>query len=106
MKIYVDFSIHTATGSAVGRVSGYLDFAAIPQINNVVVLAKPIRETPFPKVDGFTGHMRVQEVRFEPSSTDAATSLTLDDLIVPSSTDADSLFRYFEQGFGLSADSY
>jgi hypothetical protein len=106
MKIYIDLSVMTVEPSAGGRVSGVLDLAAVPSIQATLVLTRPSDGVQFPLVNGFTGHLRVEGVRFEPATTDVSVALSLEDVVVPTRSDAKEVMRFLVDGFGLSAEEF
>jgi hypothetical protein len=87
-------------------VSGVLDLAAVPAIGSTVVLAAPSNATPFVAISGFTGHLKVTEVRYEPSSQSVGVSISLEDVTVPTRADALKVMKFFSEGFGLSAEDF
>jgi hypothetical protein len=107
MKIYVDVSVMTSEESAGGRVSGILDLVAVPSIGATLVLSNPRNKVPYVSVAGFTGHIRVTDVRFEPCYDDAVSvALSLEDVVVPTMSEARVLMQFLSEGFGLSAEAF
>lgn len=109
MKIYVDLSVLCSggEGTAVGRVSGMLELAAVPPIGSLVVLAHPANGIQPIAVPGFSGMMKVAEVRFEPVSSSAVNvAMSLEDVTVASIEDGRKVMNFLAQGFGLSGEEY
>jgi hypothetical protein len=106
VNIYLDLSVLVANGAAVGRVSGTIDLAAIPPIGSTIVLTRPSHGVTPIAVEGFTGHMRVTDLRFEPSTSTVSIAVSLEDVVTPSIADGLKVMRYLADGFGLSADEY
>ncbi|MCW7541263.1 hypothetical protein OOT46_25975 [Aquabacterium sp. A7-Y] len=106
MKIYVDFSVFSSDGTAVGRVSGTVDLVAVPPLGSFLMLNQP-RNGTMPKfIEGFTGRLRVTELQFQPSLEEVGVAASLEDVVVPSVEDARELMRFFQEAFGLSPDEY
>lgn len=106
MNIYIDLSVMTIEESAGGRVSGVLDLVAVPPVGSTVMLARPPNEIPFVVVAGFTGHLKVTEVRFEPSSHTVSVAISLEDVTVPTMAEARKVMKFLTEGFGLSAEDF
>lgn len=106
MKIYLDFSVLAADGAAVGRISGAIDFVAIPPIGSLIVLTRPANGVLPITVDGFSGHLQVAGLRFEPSSSTTSIAASLEDVVVPTGADGLKVMRYLADGFGLFAEEY
>lgn len=106
MKIYVDFSVLTATGDAIGRVSGLLDFPAVPPIGATIALVPASDGSRPPDDSGFNGHLKVLAVVFHPTTKDGSVAISLGDTVAKSVESAKLLMRYFRDGLGLSADEY
>lgn len=106
MNIYVDLSVMSSEVSPGGRVSGILDLVAVPEIGSTLVLARPSNGVPYISVDGFTGHLRITDVRFEPSSEAVSVALSLEDVTVPTMTDVRKVMSFLTEGFGLSAEEF
>jgi hypothetical protein len=106
MNIYLDFSVLARDGAAVGRVSGAIDFAAIPPIGSSIVLTRPSNGVSLTLIDGFSGHLQVEDLRFEPSSSAISVAASLKDVVVPTIADGLKVMRYLADGFGLFAEEY
>lgn len=106
MKIYIDFSVLTATGDAIGRVSGLLDFPAVPTVGTTIAMIPAESEVKPPDQIGFNGHLKVVAVIFRPSLRDGSVAISLADAVATSVESAKSLMRYFRESFHLSADEY
>jgi hypothetical protein len=106
MKIYVDFSVLTVGGDAIGRVSGLLDFPTVPPVGATVALSPTAGGKAPPAETGFTGHLKVVGVVFHPSTEEGSIAVSLADAVANSRESAQSLMRYFRDGFRLSADEY
>lgn len=106
MKIYLDFSILGSEGSAFGRVSGVVDFVAVPPIGSSIVLSRPAKAIAPAYIGGFNGQLRVEDLRFEPSSVDVSIAASLESVVVASIDEARKVMKYLEEGFGLIGDEY
>ena len=106
MNIYLDFSVLATDGAAVGRISGVIDFAAIPPVGSSIVLTRPSNGVLPIAVDGFSGHLQVAHLRFEPSSSAISVAASLEDVVVPTTADGLKVMRYLADGFGLFAEEY
>jgi hypothetical protein len=106
MNVYVDVSVMSSEVAAGGRVSGVLDLVAIPPIGSTLVLSRPTNGVRYISVDGFTGHFRVADVRFEPSSEAVSVALSLEDVTVPKMSDVRNVMNFLAEGFGLSVEEF
>jgi hypothetical protein len=106
VKIYLDFSVLSEGGPAVGRMSGAIDFIAVPPIGSSIALTRTSNGVPPIVLPGFTGFLRVEALRFEPSTTEVSISASLEDVFVRSVADGLKLMRYLADGFGLFAEEY
>jgi hypothetical protein len=107
MKIYLDASVLITDDRAAGRVSGVIELAAVPPIGSHVMLAKPLKPVGSINVRGFTGALKVTDLRFEAVIADAVSiSASLEDICVSSIEEARQVMQFLEQGFDLSADEY
>ena len=86
--------------------SGLLDFAAVPFIGSTIIFAHPKNSVTPVILDGFSGFLKVVDLRFEPSDADASVALSLEDIRVSHIEDAKKVMKYLEDGFGLSNDEY
>jgi len=104
MKVFLDASLMTPD-SAVGRISGYLHLAAAPVAGSLVNLGKSDR-APLPP--GYTGHLKIGSVIFEPveDKTECGVQLLLDDVVAPSRENAIALGEYLRLAFGLDIEIY
>lgn len=106
MKIYIDLSIFSTCHGAVGRISGLLNFAVVPFIGSTIVFTNPGNSAIPIVLDGFSGLLKVTDLRFEPSNADASIALSLEDIRVSCIEDARKVMKYLEDGFGLTSDEY
>jgi len=106
MKIYIDLSVLSSSGLAIGRVSGVLEFAAVPPVGSSVMLTRPTNDVPLIAVGGFSGSLKVADLWFEPASVDINIALSLEDVVVASVEDGRRVMSFLENGFGLSSEEY
>jgi hypothetical protein len=105
MRVYVDFSVFTAS-QALGNVHGGLELEIVPRKGETLNFAN-LHPTPVPlQVQGFTPHLRVEDVFPSPQGAVETFSLSLSDVEVASLEIAQKIFAYFEKGFGLFVDRY
>jgi hypothetical protein len=102
-RIYVDFSVYTPNASE-GWVHGVLEMPQVPLQGESLSFETPkVNVSPL-DVPGFVPRLVVERVLTEAGSGPESVALSLADVTVPTSSDADKLFRYFERGFGLDFD--
>lgn len=99
MLAEIDISLFTET-SAVGRVSGQLEFGYLPRIGDTVSLAQAVVSQA-----GFSGHLTVEHVIHSPNSS-IAPILSLSDVVASSQRAAESLGAAFAAKYGLFFEPY
>jgi len=104
MKVTVDFSIFTKSGGAFANADGTLELDVLPQIGDTISFAFP-KEAGLTRVPGFAGMLRVRD-RVLDAGGASGISLALDDLVMPTVGEADSVAEYLEKGFGLAVNKY
>jgi len=102
-RIYVDFSIYTPTSSE-GWVHGVLEMPRVPREGESVSFETPKHNVPPVNVPGLVPRLLVEHVLAQEGAGPENVALSLADVTVPTSADAEKLFRYFERGFGLDFD--
>jgi hypothetical protein len=104
MKIAIDLSVHSRTGTAVGVVSGILEFACI--VGEQVSLAYPTTESIDPlMISGFIPHVKISQILHVPSS-EPKVMVSFEEAVLPSDEAATVFMQYLEKGFGLFADFF
>jgi hypothetical protein len=102
-RIYVDFSVYTPSASE-GWVHGVLEMPHVPGEGESLSFETPKANVSPLDVPGFIPKLVVEHVSTEAGSGPENIALSLADVTVPTSSDADKLFSYFEHGFGLDFD--
>lgn len=108
MKISIDISLfYGSGGSAFGNVHGHLELAAVPPVGSSISLMYPVKPALPLDLKGFSGSLKVNEVRFTPMPCiTAPVTLSLEDVHFENQDDARSLMNYLISGFGLYGDEY
>jgi hypothetical protein len=107
MKIHVDLSLFCGPAGAFGNSHGELELLTVPSIGSSITFLSPRDGVGPVVVPGFTGCVKVTDVRLAPvPSKIAGVSLSLEDLVLHSESDARKVMRYLEEGFGLFGDEY
>ena len=106
MKVQVDASIFSKAEGSIGMVSGQVELASVPPIGSKICFSRPVNTTMFPIIEGFVGHLMVEDVLFRPSDKDIAATVMLADILVSTLADARKLAEYMETGFGLYYDEF
>lgn len=106
MKVQVDASIFSKAEGSIGMVSGRLELASVPPIGSKICFTRPVNTAIPPNIEGFTGHLIVEDVIFMPSDADIAATAMLADIVVATLADARKLMEYMETGFGLCYDEF
>ena len=102
-QIYVDFSVYTPHSSE-GWVHGVLEMPHVPREGESLSFETPkVNVSPL-DVPGFVPKLVVERVLTEGGAGPENVALSLADVTVASSSDADKIFTYFERGFGLDFD--
>jgi len=99
MQAEIDISLLTET-SAVGRVSGQLEFVCLPRVGDTVSLSQAVIEQA-----GFSGHLTVEHVIHSPNSS-IAPMLSLSDVVAVSEAAAKLLGATFAAKYGLFFELY
>ena len=102
-RIYVDFSVYTPTSSE-GWVHGVLEMPQVPREGESVSFETPKRSVSPIDVPGFVPRLVVEHVLAQEGAGPENVALSLADITVPTSADAEKIFSYFERGFGLDFD--
>jgi hypothetical protein len=103
--VHVDFSVYSAY-LAQGNVHGKIEIPSLPQVGEAVEFFRPSRPVPKLDVDGFTPRIVVEHVALPPEDGAGLPSLSLRNVKVTTSAEAETVFSYFENGFGLFADRF
>ena len=102
-RIYVDFSVYTPTASE-GWVHGVLEVPQVPREGESLSFETPKSSVSPLDVPGFVPKLVVEYVSTEANSGPENIALSLADVTVPTNSDTNKLFRYFELEFGLDFD--
>jgi hypothetical protein len=106
MKIAIDLSVHTKSGTAAGVVSGTLEFACVPRVGEQVSFLHPTTESVNPLVtSGFIPLLKVAQILHVPGN-EPKVMMAFEDVIFTSNEEAKELMLYLEKGFGLFADFF
>jgi hypothetical protein len=107
MKIRISLSLFFGSTGALGDVSGELDLIAVPSVGSSISLLFPTNQQTLPiNMEDFPGVLKVVNVLFNPSGIGAPVTVTLEDVVLKSESDARIVMKYLEQGFGLFGDEY
>ncbi|GAB7126062.1 hypothetical protein JCM19000A_05690 [Silvimonas sp. JCM 19000] len=102
MKIYLDFTLYHSPTSAYGNVTGFIDLLALPQVNDDIVLLNTLGDEYLP----FRGSLKVTSTGPAAAGLGADASVILEDVVLSSTSAAESLSTLLENEAGLSCDSY
>jgi hypothetical protein len=105
MKIHIDFSVLTPH-SAVGNVHGEMEFQVVPRQGELVSFISPKNKATLHAICGVTYQLKVEHVIHSRLESAPHSQLSLEDLTLPTTQDAEKAMAYLEQGFGLYADFY
>ena len=100
MRLYIDVSLFTPA-SAVGRVSGAMDFPSLPRVGEIVSLA----QAAVPGAE-FSGQLAVTDVIHSPTSSGQEPMLSLADIVSPTEALAQAMGHSLEQSYGLFFEPY
>jgi len=103
MKVYVDISVFTED-AAVGQVSGKIDVPIVPEIGDIVNFGVS-KEGHIEEPLVFGAHLKVTD-RVISVDSDAEIALSLSDLTLATSGDAEKAMTYFENRYGLMANRW
>jgi hypothetical protein len=111
MRVRIDFSIYCAECGAFGMVHGDIELVALPPIGAVVNLSMPANRTEWPKIRGYLGQLRIENIMMIPVDLPAEpdrsyVTLMLEDVNLHSVLDGRTLLKYMEEGFGLYGDEF
>jgi hypothetical protein len=106
VKIRIDVSIFSSPIAAYGNVSGPIDLVAVPSVGNTVSFLSPKNGVPGIQVSGFSGVLKVTDVRFSPNSPTDPVSVCLEDVVTESVGAAQEVMGFLESGFDLFAVQY
>ena len=108
-SVFVDFSVFSATASF-GRVSGTIAVGVIPQVGDRISF--PLSQdnqgllNSDPQIECVTRHFLITDRIIVANSPDVSVMLSLDDLVVNNSYDAQAVVKYFERSHGLIGDLF
>jgi RHS repeat-associated protein len=106
MKISIDASMFVGSDTAYGRLSGYLNVAAIPMQGALISFLFPLIGAQC-SPPSFSGQLRVASVIFRPSlEEEAEVIVMLEDIVFDSLTDAKEVAEYMAEGFHLFVEEY
>jgi hypothetical protein len=100
----VDFSVFTPK-RAEGFVHGVLELPQVPREGETLSFETPIASVPALSVAGFVPRLIVDHVLTEKGAGPEDVALSLADVNVAASADAEAIFAYFER-FGLDIDRH
>ncbi len=106
MKIIIDISVNTASGSAVGSVDGEMEFGIDPLIGDTIYFSSSANGTAIPSGHRYGGLLKVKERIIRPNNEGNSVTLSLEDLTVDSREQALSIMRYLEDCYGLFLTIY
>lgn len=99
MRIEVDFSLLTET-SAVGRVSGPMEFSCLPRIGETISFRLAVDSA-----SKFSGQLIVEQVIHLPNSN-SSPLLSLSDVIAANEASGHALGNLFSEKYGLFFEPY
>jgi hypothetical protein len=99
MRIEVDFSLLTTT-SAVGRVSGPMEFSCVPRIGETVSFGLVVDSA-----SKFTGQLTVEHVGHLPN-TNSSPLVSLSDVVAADEASGHALGNLFSEKYGLFFEPY
>ena len=104
MKVRVTAKLFASPVEAFAEVSCELDLVSVPAIGSGVAFLFPNNEVMPIAVPSFPGILRVSDVWFAPQSLGNAVTIKLEDVVLTSRFEAQTVMRFLEQGFGLVGD--
>jgi hypothetical protein len=104
-RIYVDFSVFIPK-RAEGFVYGVLELPQVPREGETLSFESPRNSVPPPAIAGFVPRLVVDHVLTAKGAGPEDVALSLADVEVATSPDAERIFAYFERGFGLDIDRH
>jgi hypothetical protein len=105
VRVNVDISVFSAY-LAQGTLYGAVDLPAVPAVGETVSFAVPLKDVPVPTALGFTSNIPVEHVFPASPEIGGVPLLSLADVNVITSAEAEAVFTYFERGFDLFADRF
>jgi hypothetical protein len=105
VRVNVDISVFSAY-LAQGTLHGSVEVPALPIVGETVSFAVPIKEVPLPTALGFTPNILVEHVFPATPEIGGVPLLSLADVNVITSAEAEAVFACFERGFDLFADRF
>ena len=99
MRIEVDFSLLTTT-SAVGRVSGSMEFSCVPRVGETVSFGLVVDSA-----SKFSGQLTVEHVVRLPN-TDSLPLVSLSDVVAANDASGHTLGNLFSEKYGLFFEPY
>lgn len=108
MKIHIDISVFVRGDVAFGRVSGNLELDALPAIGTKIALINPSKKWLPEKIHGFDWSLNITNISFAPltDSSPSLTMLSLQDVCLDSTDDAEKFMNFAEKGFDLFTEPY
>jgi len=100
MRVFIDISLLTPS-TAIGRVSGPMEFPSLPRAGELVSLNRAI----VPNA-GFSGQIAVEHVIHSPTESGHEPMLSLADIVSPTAEAAVSIGQALEQFYGLFFEPY
>lgn len=100
----LDISINLKDGTAIGMVSGFVDFFAVPGIGDHISLDTFDATNPRPKVQEFNSQPRVTGRIFPVTGSEP--TLLVEDMLFTNRADAECVAKYLESSGGLIFDPF
>lgn len=100
MRVYVDISLFTPD-TAIGRVSGAMEFPMLPRTGELVSLGRAV----VPHA-GFSGQLAVERVIHSPTESGQEPMLSLADVVLPTAEAAAAVGKSLELSYGLFFEPY
>jgi hypothetical protein len=100
MRVFIDISLLTAA-SAVGRVSGAIEFPVLPRVGELVSLARGVVPSA-----GFSGQLAVEHVIHSPTESNQQPMLSLADVTLQNREAAIAVGKALELSYGLFFEPY
>jgi hypothetical protein len=103
-RVQIDASLFSASGEALGRISGPLEFEFLPRAGEVLSLLLASNGVAAPASVGSLLHPKVATVLHKPDA--GGTMLMLEDVVAESRGVAKELVAYLSAGFDLFFEPY
>jgi hypothetical protein len=106
MRVFIDFSVNTVSGEALGAVSGEIDCGVEPLIGDAISLMVAPDGQVMPLRPTYGWSLKVVGRTIQPNQEKNALLLSLEDMTIETPEQAVAILAYMEKAFRLNVDIY